>query len=59
MREGTALVRITPQKLQQMRFAAQAFLAQHPELQKFQPILAAAAVHGQDYKVENWLPLID
>ncbi len=42
-----------------MRFAAQAFLAQHPELQKFQPILAAAAVHGQDYKVENWLPLID
>ncbi len=59
VREGTALVRITPQKLQQMRFAAQAFLAQHSELQKFQPILAAAAVHGQDYKVENWLPLVD
>lgn len=58
-REGTALVRVTAQKLQKMQFAAQTFLADHPHLQEFQPILAAAAVHGQDFQVVNWLPLIN
>lgn len=56
-REGTALVRITPEKRHQMQFAAQAFLAAHPSYQAHQPLLAAASVHGESYQVETWLIL--
>ena len=52
--EGTALVRITPEKQHQMHYAAQAFLQSHPSYTKFQPYLAVAAVTGEDYLVQNW-----
>lgn len=55
--EGTALVRITPEKQRQMRFAVQAFLASHPEYQPYQPLLAAASVSGKDYQVDDWFVL--
>lgn len=55
--ERTALVRITPEKRRQMRYAAEAFLASHPRYAEFQPLLAAASVSGPDYQVEDWLTL--
>lgn len=55
--EGTALVRITPEKQHQMHYAARAFLASHPDFTDFQPLLAAASVSGPDYQVDNWLIL--
>lgn len=55
--EGTPLVRVTPQKRTQMQFAATCFLCDHPKYQSYQPLLAVAAVTGQDYQVENWFPL--
>lgn len=55
--EGTALVRITPEKQRQMQFAAQAFLARHPQYALLQPLLAAASVSGDNYQIEDWLIL--
>ncbi len=54
---GSPLSAITPKKRQQIRFAAEAFLAQHPELQNYQPILAAASVSGPGFHLDAWLPL--
>ncbi len=54
---GSPLSAITPKKRQQIRFAAEAFLAQHPELQNYQPILAAASVSGPSFHLDAWLPL--
>ena len=55
--EGTALVRVTPQKQRQMAFAAQSFLSNHPEFQHYQPLLAAADVEGDNYTVREWFSL--
>jgi len=55
--EGTALVRITAQKIKQMTYAAQAFMAKHPEFKNLQPILAVASVHGTKFQVEDWFIL--
>lgn len=55
--EANPLVRITAQKQTQMRFAAESFLATHPQYQKLQPLLAAAAVSGDNFQVDNWFPL--
>lgn len=55
--EGTPLVRITPKKQQQMRFAAECFIKSHPEYRNFHPILAAASVSGPDYEVNDWFTL--
>ena len=57
LREGSPLVRITPEKQQRMTFAATAFLKTHPELQSYAPQLAAAAVSGDNFQVETWFPL--
>lgn len=54
---GSSLAQITTKKRQQMHFAAEAFLADHPEFNKYQPILAAASVYGVDFTFEAWLPL--
>ena len=54
---GSPLSAITPKKRQQIRFAAEAFLAQHPERQNYQPILAAASVSGPGFHLDAWLPL--
>lgn len=55
--EGTPLVRITPKKQQQMRFAAECFLSAHPKYRNLSPILAAASVSDVDYKVNDWFTL--
>lgn len=55
--EGTTLVRITPAKQRQMRYAAQAFVHSHPSYSQLQPLLAVAEVIGNDYLVKNWLLL--
>lgn len=54
---GSPLSAITPKKRQQIRFAAEAFLAQHPEFQSCQPALAAASVSGPSFHLDAWLPL--
>lgn len=54
---GDALAQITPAKLRQMQYAAQAFLTAHPEYQTYQPLLTAGAVSGPDFQFENWLIL--
>ena len=57
LREGSPLVRITPEKQQRMSFAATAFLKTHPEFQSYAPQLAVAAVSGDNFQVETWFPL--
>ncbi len=59
---GGPLEFITPQKLEQMQFAAKSylkFLAGSAEQKNanLQPILAAAAVSGPEFKVEDWFTL--
>ncbi len=56
---GDALAQVTPQKLQQMQFAAQSFLAAHPEFHEYQPVLAVGAVSGSDFQLDQWFTLSD
>ncbi len=56
---GTPIDQITPEKRQQMHYAAEKFLSTHPKYQKFQPILAVASVIGVNYTLEDWFPLQD
>lgn len=55
--QGTPLAQITPTKYQQMFFAAQDFLSQHPQFSGLQPCLAAAAVEGPNYEFRKWIIL--
>lgn len=55
--QGTALAQITTTKHQQMHFAAQNFLSQHPQLSNLQPCIAAAAVEGPNYEFREWIVL--
>jgi len=55
---GTSLDQITSKKQQQMRFAAEAFLKYRQDLQNFSPVLAAAAVSGSDFKLQDWFEII-
>lgn len=56
---GTSLEMINKKKLDQMRFAAEAFLKFQPHLKNnFSPVLAAAAVSGEDFQLDEWLPLV-
>lgn len=57
-REGTPLARITPKKQAKMHYAADYFCSSHPEFQDLTPILAVASVTGNDYKINEWIPLI-
>lgn len=54
---GKALEQITPKKRQQIQFAAEAFLAKHPEYKLHQPLLAAASVEGPDFHLDGWFTL--
>lgn len=54
---GTALEQITPKKRQQIQFAAEAFLAKHPEYKLHQPLLAAASVEGPNFELKGWFTL--
>lgn len=51
---GTALAQITPQKLSQMHYASQVYLAHHPQFRNYQPLLAAASVTSPNFSVEDW-----
>ncbi len=51
---GTPLEAITKEKQKQMFFAAESFLATHLDLKKFNPILAAAAVSGLNFQIDDW-----
>ena len=53
-RDGSGLDAITPKKLQQMRFAAELYLQDHPDAGAQ---LAAVAVSGDDYEVTDFLVL--
>lgn len=53
-RDGSGLDAITPKKLQQMRFAAELYLQDHPGAGAQ---LAAVAVSGDDYEVTDFLVL--
>jgi len=55
---GTPIEQITPQKLQQINYAAEEFLSLHPEYSSYQPILAAASVSGVDFQIDDWFPII-
>lgn len=55
---GTPIDQITPQKFQQMNYAAQEFLTLHPEFNQYQPILAAASVSGVNFQIDDWFPII-
>lgn len=55
---GTSLEMIDRKKLQQMTFAAEAFLKYSPALKAaYSPLLAAASVSGADFHLNAWLVL--
>lgn len=70
---GSALDQVTPVKLDQMHYAATKFMSSHEALisahlspspnqpsishDHFQPLLAVAAVSGDDYEIEDWFVL--
>lgn len=54
---GSPLELITTKKLEKMRFASEKFRQEHPEFHDFQPILAAAAVTGENFENIEWLEL--
>lgn len=56
---GSPLASITPQKQRQITFAAESFLATHPEFKHLAPKLAVAGVIPPNYHVETWFPLED
>ena len=54
-RQGSPFESITKEKQQQMRFAAEAFL-KYSGIDK-SPLLAVAAVEGEDFKLQDWFTL--
>lgn len=54
---GTPLQMISKEKLQQMTFAANAYLNSHRKYNNLSPVLAATAVEGQDYKILDWFSI--
>lgn len=55
-RRGSPLSAITRQKQKQMQYAAESFLKYFKV--SLNPLLAAAAVSGEDFHLDAWLPLI-
>ncbi len=54
---GTALEQINSLKHKQIKYAAESFLSQNPQFQKYQPTLAAGIVTGEEYDQIDWLVL--
>lgn len=54
---GTALEQIDSLKHKQIKYAAESFLSQNPQFQKYQPALAAGIVTGEEYDQIDWLVL--
>ena len=56
-RRGSPLASITIAKQKQMRYAAEAFLATHPEFRTYDTKLAVAAVIGPEFTFQEWFAL--
>lgn len=52
---GEAIEFVDQKKQEQMRFAAESYLAMHPEFKDFTAKLAVAGVSGKDFQVEDWI----
>lgn len=55
---GGGLVAIDEKKQDKMRFAAECFLKTKQEYKEYDPLLAVAAVTGDDFVVEDWFELV-
>ena len=51
---GTPLAAITKTKQDQMSYAAQCFMHNNRNYQKLSPVLAVAAVSGDNYQIDDW-----
>ena len=54
---GGGFAAIDFKKQQKMRFAAESFLKFRREFAEFSPLLAAAEVFGDEFKISGWIPL--
>lgn len=54
---GTPLEMITKEKQAQMHFAAESFLNYFKEFKNYNPVLAVAAVTGDDFCIQDWFEL--
>lgn len=52
---GEAIEFVDQKKQKQVRFAAESFLAMHPEFKDSTAKLAVAGVSGKDFQVEDWI----
>ena len=46
---------VDQRKQEQVRFAAESYLAMHPEFKDFIAKLAVAGVSGKDFQIEDWM----
>lgn len=54
---GGGIEAVTATKKRQMEFAAKVFLANRPQFQQFDPLLAVAEVSGEDFALTNFVVL--
>ncbi len=54
---GAPLEKIDLKKQKQMKFAAECYLKTHPAYGETECVLAAAAVSGPDFKIEDWFTI--
>lgn len=52
---GEAIEFVDQKKQEQVRFAAESYLAMHPEFKDFTAKLAVAGVSDKDFQVEDWM----
>ena len=52
---GKAIEFVDRKKQEQVRFAAESYLAIHPEFKDFTVRLAVAGVNGEDFRIEDWM----
>ena len=52
---GEAIEFVDRKKQEQVRFAAESYLAMHPEFKDFTIRLAVAGVSGEDFQIEDWI----
>ena len=52
---GEAIEFVDQRKQEQVRFAAESYLAMHQEFKDFTARLAVAGVSGKDFQIEDWM----
>ena len=55
---GGGLLAITDKKKKQMEFAAKSFLKFKKQYSNYSPLLAVAEVSGEEFRVDEWFPLM-